>query len=158
MPTLNFRLLLALTILEHQVQHQKGDNQQSTQSNLSTGSAPASLSNPNNQNGGDVTPSASQKNSELKYLVGRPIPQQPMFVAAILSALRMQVNLFTFLHPFFPLSEICVYISNCFYDSSAFEGPVEMAPSAVDYTCNMLATLHGAVFSSCCSVSSTTTL
>ncbi|KAK3917430.1 Protein dopey-1-like protein [Frankliniella fusca] len=82
------RLLLALLILEHQIEHQRGEV--NVQQNLQTGSAPASLNSPGSLNGGDVSVSVSQKNSELKYLPGRPVPQQPMFVAAILSALRMQ--------------------------------------------------------------------
>lgn len=89
------RLLLALIILEHQVQHQKGEVsvQQNTQASSTSGSAPPSLSTPSAQQSADVSVSVSQKSTELKYLVGRPIPQQPMFVAAILSALRMQGQL-----------------------------------------------------------------
>lgn len=88
------RLLLSLTILEHQIQHQKSEvsAQPNTQASGPSASAPASLNSPSPANG-DITVSAAQKNSELKYMVGRPIPQQPMFVAAILSALRMQVCL-----------------------------------------------------------------
>ncbi|XP_034245297.1 protein dopey-1 homolog isoform X2 [Thrips palmi] len=88
------KLLLSLTILEHQIQHQKIEvsSQQNTQANAPSASAPASLNSPSQSNG-DITVSAAQKNSELKYMVGRPIPQQPMFVAAILSALRMQGQL-----------------------------------------------------------------
>lgn len=83
---------MSLTILEHQIQHQKSEvtAQQTTPATGPSTSAPASLSSLSQSNG-DITVSAAQKNSELKYMVGRPIPQQPMFVAAILSALRMQV-------------------------------------------------------------------
>lgn len=84
---------MALIILEHQIQYQKSDviAQHNTPNSATSSSAPPSLSGTNPQNNADVAASVSQRHSELKYMVGRSIPQQPMFVAAVLSALRMQV-------------------------------------------------------------------
>jgi len=84
---MNFRLLLALIILEHQVKQQKGAVSETT----ATGPSPAPASTPQNvptTNGN----AANAEPSEFKYLSGRSIPQQPMFLAAILSALMMQVS------------------------------------------------------------------
>lgn len=68
------RLLLALIMLEHQCAVQKGEDV-----------ASATPTEP-------LTPSRLPHNinaSNLKYVPGLPIPQQPMFLASILSALKL---------------------------------------------------------------------
>lgn len=68
------RLLLGLIMLEHQVNCQKGDGETPTSSKETTQQNTSSLSR---------TPA-----NQLKYIAGHMIPQQPMFLAAILSALQ----------------------------------------------------------------------
>ncbi|KAG7202175.1 hypothetical protein KM043_015855 [Ampulex compressa] len=68
------RLLLALIMLEHQCSSQKGEEIGPT------ASAPS-------------TPTRTVPNftgNSLKYIPGAPIPQQPMFLASILSALQLE--------------------------------------------------------------------
>ncbi|XP_031783167.1 protein dopey-1 homolog isoform X3 [Nasonia vitripennis] len=68
------RLLLALIMLEHQCGAQKGEEV------VATSSTPTSPSrNAHNLSG-----------NTLKYVAGAPIPQQPMFLASILSALKLE--------------------------------------------------------------------
>ncbi|XP_053971376.1 protein dopey-1 homolog isoform X2 [Hylaeus volcanicus] len=68
------RLLLALIMLEHQCSNQKGEE-------ICPPTAPA-----------PSTPTKTVPNimgNSLKYIPGAPIPQQPMFLASILSALQL---------------------------------------------------------------------
>ncbi|XP_046605599.1 protein dopey-1 homolog isoform X1 [Neodiprion virginianus] len=67
------RLLLALIMLEHQCGVQKGEEVTPTQPTPSTPT----------RNAPNLTGSA------LKYIPGAPLPQQPMFLASILSALQL---------------------------------------------------------------------
>ncbi|XP_070151430.1 protein DOP1 homolog isoform X2 [Polyergus mexicanus] len=68
------RLLLALIMLEHQCSSQKGEEINST-----TSSMPSSPTR--------ILPSLI--GNSLKYISGAAIPQQPMFLASILSALQL---------------------------------------------------------------------
>uniref|UniRef100_A0ABD2XAC5 Dopey N-terminal domain-containing protein n=3 Tax=Trichogramma kaykai TaxID=54128 RepID=A0ABD2XAC5_9HYME len=74
------RLLLALIMLEHQCSLQKGEEPAPTPS---TGQQPVSPS---------VTSASmpSLTGQNLKYVPGAPIPQQPMFITSILSALKLE--------------------------------------------------------------------
>ncbi|KDR16353.1 protein dopey-1 homolog isoform X2 [Zootermopsis nevadensis] len=65
------RLLLALIMLEHQVNSQKGDGETPTASKEV-----------------DLTSLSKFPANQFKYIAGHVIPQQPMFLAAILSALQ----------------------------------------------------------------------
>ncbi|KYM98153.1 Protein dopey-1 like protein [Cyphomyrmex costatus] len=69
------RLLLALIMLEHQCSSQKGEEMNSTTSLI-----PSSPTRASNLIGNSLT---------LKYVSGAAIPQQPMFLASILSALQL---------------------------------------------------------------------
>ena len=69
------RLLLALIMLEHQCSSQKGEEINSTMSPI-----PCSPTRASNLIGNTLT---------LKYVSGAAIPQQPMFLASILSALQL---------------------------------------------------------------------
>ncbi|KYQ56351.1 Protein dopey-1 like protein [Trachymyrmex zeteki] len=69
------RLLLALIMLEHQCCSQKGEEINSTTSPI-----PSSPTRASNLIGNNLT---------LKYVSGAAIPQQPMFLASILSALQL---------------------------------------------------------------------
>ena len=60
-------------MLEHQCGNQKSEDTQISQASPTTPSG--------------ITQSLS--NNSLKYIPGAPIPQQPMFVASILSALKL---------------------------------------------------------------------
>ncbi|XP_063217046.1 protein dopey-1 homolog isoform X2 [Bacillus rossius redtenbacheri] len=71
------RLLLSLLMLEHQVNAQKGD----------ADAVPTGAGKETQAAAGAKSPSSS---FQLKYVAGLPIPQQPMFLAAILSALRQE--------------------------------------------------------------------
>ncbi|XP_025266125.1 protein dopey-1 homolog isoform X1 [Camponotus floridanus] len=68
------RLLLALIMLEHQCSSQKGE-----EINPTTSSIPSS----------PTRTSPSLIGNNLKYISGAAIPQQPMFLASILSALQL---------------------------------------------------------------------
>lgn len=61
------RFVLALLMLEHEVNSRKGDSE-----------------------AGAEKSAASDTSGELKYVLGKVIPQQPMFLAAIIRALELQ--------------------------------------------------------------------
>lgn len=76
------RLLLALIMLEHQCGSQKGEE-----------ICPPTISTPS-------TPTRTVPNimgNSLKYIPGAAIPQQPMFLASILSALQLVNANFAFI-------------------------------------------------------------
>ncbi|XP_033225159.1 protein dopey-1 homolog isoform X2 [Belonocnema kinseyi] len=68
------RLLLSLIMLEHQIGAQKGDD--ITSGAISTPNSPF-------RSGHNLT------GNTLKYVTGAPIPQQPMFLASVISALKL---------------------------------------------------------------------
>lgn len=69
------RLMLSLIMLEHQIGAQKGEE-------IGSSNLPTTLSSPSR------VPHNLTGNT-LKYVTGSPIPQQPMFLASIISALKL---------------------------------------------------------------------
>ena len=75
------RLLLALLMLEHQVNIQKGELDSGTKDTNSTQSGESI----NSILGGSL----SSRQNQFKYITGAVIPQQPMFLNAIIIALKL---------------------------------------------------------------------
>lgn len=69
-----FRLLLALIMLEHQCNYYKNESAQVSQ-------VPPPTTSP--------TRAEDLSNNALKFIPGALIPQQPMFIASILNALKL---------------------------------------------------------------------
>lgn len=67
--------MLSLIMLEHQIGAQKGEE-------IGSSNLPTTLSSPSR------VPHNLTGNT-LKYVTGSPIPQQPMFLASIISALKL---------------------------------------------------------------------